>query len=273
MLTAWAIAASLLAAPAIDSPSLAAIERETTALFDRVAPSVVLIQTPEGFGSGFFVSGLGHIVTNRHVVGTRNKVKVVLYDGRELVGTVTERGASGVDVAVVKIAAKGTPGLPLADTRALRIGSWAGSVGHGRGGVWTLTSGFVSNAHGGRDHGVLQTQIPLNPGASGGPVFDRRGRVVGIVASGLVDSDAINFAITPETALGGLSSLCRFTNCLRIDAPKGASVFVDGTRIGTGPRLHVVAESKRYRIEADVRGKRVRRTVDFPDVRSVKLDP
>jgi S1-C subfamily serine protease len=271
MLLHLAIAAALSAAPTPPSPTLEALERETTALFDQVAPSVVLIQTPEGFGSGFFVSAMGHIVTNRHVVGKRGKVDVRLQDGRRIVGTVVERGRAGVDLAIVKVAAKGTPALRFANTRALRVGTWAGSVGHGRGGAWTLTTGFVSNAHGGRDHGVLQTQIPLNPGASGGPVFDRRGRVVGVVASGLLDSDAINFAITPETALAGLPSLCRLTNCLRIEAPKGASVFVGGKRIGAGPRVHLVAEPGTYRIEADIHGARKTRTIDFPGLRSINL--
>jgi len=265
------LATALLGSPAPATPTLEAIERETTNLFDRTAPSVVLVETRDGFGSGFFVSPLGHIVTNRHVVGAAATVKVRLHDGRRMVGTVVSRGAGGVDVALIKVSAKHTPPLAFASTRSLRIGTWAGSVGHGRGGVWTLTTGLVSNAHGARDRGVLQTQIPLNPGSSGGPVFDRRGRVVGIVVSGMLDSDAINFAITPETALAALAKLRPLSNCLTINAPAGASVFVRGARVGTGPVVTIVAEPGKYRVEVDGRGGRKQRTVVFPDVRSVSF--
>ncbi|MGH1344943.1 MAG: S1C family serine protease [Nannocystales bacterium] len=258
-------------APPPPTPTLDALERETTGLFDRVAPSVVLVETRDGFGSGFFVSPLGHIVTNRHVVGHASEVKVRLQDGRRMVGKVLARGSGGVDVALIKVSAKNTPALAFSSTRSVRIGTWAGSVGHGRGGVWTLTTGLISNAHGARDRGVLQTQIPLNPGSSGGPVFDRHGRVVGIVVSGMVDSDAINFAITPETALAALSKLRPLTNCLTIKAPVGASVFVRGARVGTGPVVTVVAEPGDYRVEVDGAGGRKQRTVTFPDVRLVSL--
>ncbi|MEM9454950.1 MAG: serine protease [Myxococcota bacterium] len=271
MLGSLLLAIALTGSPTVSTPSLEAIEHETTALFDRVAPSVVLIETPDGFGSGFFVSPLGHILTNRHVVDSRRQVKVRLLDGRRLVGKVVARGTAGVDLAVVKVSAKRTPALSFASTRSLRIGRWAGSVGHGRGGTWTLTTGMVSNAHGSRERGVLQTQIPLNPGASGGPVFDRRGRVIGIVASGLIDSDAINFAITPETALASLPMLCPLTNCLTVHAPEGASIFVEGNRVGTGPAVSLVAEPGRYRVEVDSKGRRRERTVSFPAVRSVSF--
>lgn len=271
MLGTLLLATALASSPAAPTPTLEAIERETTDLFDRVAPSVVLVETRDGFGSGFFVSSLGHILTNRHVVGNASTVKVRLHDGRHLVGTVVARGSSGVDVALVKVSAKHTPALAFSSTRSLRIGTWAGSVGHGRGGVWTLTTGLVSNAHGARDRGVLQTQIPLNPGSSGGPVFDRLGRVIGIVVSGMINSDAINFAITPETALASLSKLRPLTNCLTIEAPAGASVFVRGARVGTGPVVTVVAEPGEYRVEIAGRGARKQRTVSFPDVRSVSF--
>ncbi len=271
MLATMLLATALASSPAPSTPTLEAMERETTDLFDRIAPSVVLVETRDGFGSGFFVSPLGHIVTNRHVVGSADTVKVRLHDGRSLVGTVLARGSNGVDVALIKVSAKHTPALAFASTHSLRIGTWAGSVGHGRGGVWTLTTGLVSNAHGAREQGVLQTQIPLNPGSSGGPVFDRLGRVVGIVVSGMVDSDAINFAITPETALAALAKLRPLTNCLTIEAPAGASVFVRGARVGAGPMVSIVAEPGEYRVEVDGGGSRKQRTIRFPEVRSVRL--
>ncbi len=272
MLLALALGAALVAEPRpAASPYLEAIERETIELFDEVAPSVVLLKTKDGFGSGFFVSPLGHILTNRHVVGTASSVQVVLHDGRLLEGHVVARGAEGVDVALIKVAAKRTPALSFASTHALRIGTWAGSVGHGRGGVWTLTTGLVSNAHGDRRRGVLQTQIPLNPGASGGPVFDRRGRVIGIVASGRTDSNAINFAITPETALTSLPSLRPLSNSLTIEAPSGAGIFVDGARVGSGPLVCIIVHPGSHRVEVEGLDGRAELQVRFPEVRHVTL--
>lgn len=254
------------------SPStLEQLEHETIGLFDTVSPSVVLIETSEGFGSGFFVSRFGHVLTNRHVVGAHGRVTVRLMDGRQLRGTVVALGKGGVDVALVKISAKRTPALRFASTRSLRIGTWAGSVGHGRGGVWTLNTGLISNAHGDRKRGVLQTQIPLNPGSSGGPVFDRHGNVIGIVASGLVDSNSINFAITPEAAVASLAQLRGLANCLTIHAPKDAAVFVDGTQVGHGPLVTIIAQKQTYRVEVQTSDSRRERSVDFPQQREVTI--
>ena len=100
-------------------------------------------------------------------------------------------------------------------------------------------------------------------------MFDRRGRVIGVVASGLVDSDAVNFAITAETALASLPALRPLTNCLSIEAPAGASIFVNGTRAGAGPVVALVAEPGTYRIEVDIAGRRRKKTVSFPDRRTV----
>lgn len=264
---------AVLATPAVPSaPSaLAQMEAEQMALFERMAPSVVFISTPDGFGSGFFVSDRGHVLTNRHVVGNRTQVQVVLHDGRRVTGTVAERGRDDIDVALVRVAAGKTPALRFAPSRAVRLGAWAASVGHGEGGAWTFNTGMVSNAHGSR-RGIIQTQIPLNPGASGGPVFDRHGRVFGIVSSGVVGANAINFALTAELATEALPSLRPLCNCIEIKTAAGAPIFVDGTLVGQGPRAVLIAEPRSYRIEVQHRGKRQRQRVEFPQSRSVSFE-
>lgn len=145
-------------------------------------------------GSGFFVEPR-LILTNAHVVKGREKVDVVLHDGRRVEGMVVERAVDDVDLALIEIATEGKP-LELDAKGELQVGTWVASVGHGMGGVWSYTTGMISNIYpNGAERPVFQTQIPLNPGASGGPIFDRRGMVLGIVMSGIEDSNSINFAI------------------------------------------------------------------------------
>ena len=270
------LAAILLAGPSPAQPPdptdvLGRIEDAHHALFERIAPGVVFVRTHEGFGSGFFVSDHGHILTNRHVVAGADVVDVVAFDGTTYRGTVVDRGERDLDVAIVKIDARDTKALTIASSRDVDVGTWVGSVGHGRGGIWTLSTGTVSNAYGDADQGVLQTQIPLNPGASGGPVFDRHGHVVAIVTAGVTDAQAMNFAIRTDTAVTGLPYLRSLTDCLVVDAPTGTKVFVDGVLFGTGDEHALLLRPGRHEVTALVRGRRIRRTVDFPADRRVSF--
>ncbi len=279
MLTTILATALLATAPAdgalASAPSpadvLGQLEQAHRALFDRIAPGVVFLRTRDGFGSGFFVSERGHILTNRHVVAGTDVVDVVAFDGTKYRGSVVDRGEHDLDLAIVKIDARDTHALTIGSSRNVDVGTWVGSVGHGRGGIWTLSTGAVSNAYGDADEGVLQTQIPLNPGASGGPVFDRHGRVVAVVTAGIADAQAMNFAIRTDTAVAGLPYLRSLTDCLVVDAPAGAKVFVDGVLFGTRREHALLLRPGRHEVTAVVRGRRLRRTVDFPADRRVSF--
>ena len=273
---ALALTLMLIGSPAARVPeaesTLAAIEREQSALFEAIAPSVVFIAAPDGFGSGFFVSERGHVLTNRHVVAGLDTVRVVTHDGRTLKGKVVARGEDGLDVAIVKVPVERTPALRLASSNEVSIGAWVGSVGHGRGGIWTLSTGSVSNLWGDtRKHGLLQTQIPLNPGASGGPVFDRRGMVIGIVTAGVSDADAINFAIRSDTATQGLPYLRSLVDCLVVETAPGASVQVDGVFVGKGPELVLMLPAGKHVVSTIAGQRRIKRTVELPRQRRVDL--
>lgn len=250
---------------------LAALEARQQAIFERVAPSVVFIQGADGFGSGFFVSDDGLVLTNAHVVGKASKVAVVLHDGRRLEGEVVERAPDAIDLALVRVKASRRP-LPLGG-RSLRVGSWVASVGHGAGGAWAFTTGMITNIYPwGSERPLLQTQIPLNPGNSGGPIVDREGRAVGIVTKGLAGSDSINFAIRMEFALRSLEGLRAACDCLSISAPTGIPVLVDGEMVGKGPVVVLPAEARTYRVQAVVDGRLRQVDVSYPEVRSVSLE-
>lgn len=268
------MAAVLLAAAApapVHADPLAGIEARQQALFDRLAPSVVYLSTGDGIGSGFFVSRDGLVLTNTHVVGDHDKVDVVLHDGRKVEGVVVER-AEGVDLALVRLPLKDTPAVKLGSPR-LRVGSWIGSIGHGLGGAWTFTTGMVTNIYPlDGERPVFQTQIPLNPGNSGGPVFDREGQVVGVVTASIKGASVINFAIRIELAvqllhlLGGNAGLV-------IEAPEGAPVFVGGKLAGHGPRIVVPVSEGRHSVRAVVGGTMKEREIEWPAERVVRFEP
>jgi S1-C subfamily serine protease len=270
----WIVAVVVVLPVAVaagDDP-LFALEKKQQALFERVAPSVVFISNPHGLGSGFFVSRNGLVLTNQHVVGKGNLVDVVLHDGTRLQGTVVERAPEKLDLALVQVEAAKAPVLPVGGMFDLLVGSWVASVGHNRGGIWTFNTGMVSNIYpAGSERPVFQTQIPLNPGSSGGPIVDRLGRVVGVVTAGLVDSNSINFGIRMDVAIRSLRKLADISDVLTITAPKGVAVFVDGKMAGTGPRVVIPADPGTHEIFAVIGGKMKKIKIRYPERRLVEL--
>ncbi|HVE82072.1 MAG TPA: trypsin-like peptidase domain-containing protein [Myxococcales bacterium] len=248
-------------------------ERAQQEIFNRVAPGVVFISNGEWFGSGFFISPDGLILTNAHVVKGASSVKVVLYDGRTLAAEVVERGADDIDVALVQAKLSAAPALPLDDLVSVKIGSWVGAVGHGHGAIWTFNTGMISNIYpDGAERPVFQTQIPLNPGNSGGPIFNRSGRVVGIVTAGIENASSINFGIAMGVVRRSLSKLAHACDCISISAPKGVPIFVNGVMSGTGPRIVIPATAgKPYDVFAVVAGQMRRARATFPADREIVL--
>ncbi len=142
------------------------------------------IPRDRGLGSGVIVDPSGIIVTNHHVVGEADEIKVLLADRSEftarLIGTDPKS-----DLAVVKIEAEGLPTIPWADSDRLEVGEYVLAVGNPFGLNQTVTMGIVS-AVGRARMGIaeyedfIQTDAAINPGNSGGPLVNARGEVVGI---------------------------------------------------------------------------------------------
>ena len=259
-------------APTIDP--ISSIEKQQQSIFARIAPAVVFISDSGHFGSGFFVDGKGTILTNAHVVGKSKQVLVILHDGRKVKGKVVELGANETDLALVKISVKGVPFLKFGDFTSIRVGTWVASVGHGRGGVWAFTTGMISNIYpAGMSRPVFQTQIPLNPGSSGGPIVDKSGQVVGIVTAGMTNSNSINFAIKTDYAIASLRGLRSISDTITVTVPGEVAIFVNGSVAGTGPTLVFPAKKGTYEIFAVIKGKMVKRRVKFPKTREVNLLP
>ena len=160
-----------------------------------------------GQGSGFIVSADGLILTNAHVVRDATEVSVKLTDRREFIAKVLGADAK-TDVAVLKIEAKDLPVVALGRTSELKVGEWVLAIGSPFGFENTVTAGVVSAK--GRslpdDSAVpfIQTDVAVNPGNSGGPLFNARGQVVGINAqiySRTGGYQGLSFAIPIDLAL------------------------------------------------------------------------
>jgi serine protease Do len=135
-------------------------------------------------GSGFIISSDGYILTNNHMVGEAEKVKVELADGRNF--TAKTIGADPeTDVAVIKIDASNLPYMELGDSDALEVGEWVIAIGNPLGLNRTVTQGIVSakgrsGFHLATYENFIQTDAAINFGNSGGPLINLDGKVVGI---------------------------------------------------------------------------------------------
>jgi len=162
-----------------------------------------------GQGSGFLIGSDGIILTNHHVVGDADRIRVRLSDGREfpakLVGTDPKS-----DVAVIRIQAQNLPHLELGDSDRIEVGEWVVAVGNPFGLAETVTAGIVS-AKGRSRMGIsdyedfIQTDAAINPGNSGGPLLNLDGQVIGINSAIYTRSGGymgIGFAIPINLARG-----------------------------------------------------------------------
>lgn len=158
-------------------------------------------------GSGFIISPDGVILTNAHVVNGANEVTVTLTDHRQYKAKVMGMDTHS-DVAVLKIDANNLPTVKLGNSAEVKIGQWVVAIGSPYGFDNTVTAGIVSaKARSlGSDTYVpyLQTDVVVNPGSSGGPLFDLQGDVIGInsqIYSRSGGYQGLSFAIPIEVAL------------------------------------------------------------------------
>jgi serine protease Do len=137
----------------------------------------------QGTGSGFVVDPDGVIVTNAHVVADADEVRVRLTDGREFKAKVLGSDRT-TDIAVLKIDATGLPMVKVGNPDATRVGEWVVAIGAPFGLENTVTAGIVSaksrSLPGGAAVPFIQTDAAVNPGNSGGPLFNLKGEVIGV---------------------------------------------------------------------------------------------
>ena len=167
-----------------------------------------------GQGSGFIISGDGYVITNAHVVAKADEVTLTLTDKREFKAKVIGSDER-TDIAVLKIDATGLPKVNIGDSDKVRVGEWVLAIGSPFGFENTVTAGIISaKARESREAltPFIQTDVAVNPGNSGGPLFNLRGEVVGVnsqIFSGNGGYLGISFAIPMNIVMNTANQLIK----------------------------------------------------------------
>lgn len=187
----------------LSSPAVAQV-LSVADLVKQVKPAVVYVATfdargqQDGFGSGFVVDESGLIVTNLHVLAGSASASVRMADGEIYDKVEVMDFDARRDLAVVRIRPfKKLPVVPLGDSDQVDVGEDAIAVGNPKGLEHTVSSGLVSGFRQSEGYREIQISVPISPGSSGGPLFNRQGRVIGVTSAGIVSQGAqnLNFAI------------------------------------------------------------------------------
>ncbi|HTI69793.1 MAG TPA: trypsin-like peptidase domain-containing protein [Candidatus Limnocylindria bacterium] len=192
-----------------DSPLLDAYSNAVVKAVERAGPSVVHVRAEAGSrggsGSGFLISPDGLVVTNSHVVNGARRLHVQTSDGRDaradLVGDDPD-----TDLAVLRVNLSGLQHITFAEAHRVRVGQIAIAIGNPLGFDHSVTAGIVSalgrtfpSRNGRLIDNVIQTDAPLNPGNSGGPLIDSQGSVIGVNTAMIPAAQGICFAIGSKT--------------------------------------------------------------------------
>lgn len=205
------------ATPSSDADLLDAYSQAVINVVRKVGPAVISVtagrERQGGMGSGFLIAPDGYAVTNSHVVAGRDKLMATTEDGDHL-DAVLVGDDPATDLAVVRLAARDLPAAELGDSEALQVGQLVIAMGNPLGFQSTVSTGVVSalgRAMRGREgrliESVIQHTAPLNPGNSGGPLVDSRGRVVGINTAIVAMAQGLGFAVPGNTARWVLGEL------------------------------------------------------------------
>ena len=192
-----------------DADLLDAYSDAVMGVFERLGPAVVSLSVRGrggGHGSGFLVTPDGYALTNHHVIDGAASVAALVPDGRSIAATVV--GSDPVtDLALVRVAATSLPFAALDGDIAARPGQLAVAIGSPLGFDSTVSAGVVSGIgrHLAARRGpiiddLIQHTAPLNPGNSGGPLADSRGRILGVNTAAIIPSQGLGFAVPVSTA-------------------------------------------------------------------------
>ncbi len=194
-----------------EDEALDAYSRAVVNVVDRTGPAVVNIarasrRSPGGAGSGVVFAPDGYVLTNAHVAGGADEIELGFTDG-----TTSRAHVVGLDhatdLAVVRAVGPSPSHATFGSSARLRVGQLVIAIGNPLGFASTVSAGVVSalgrtmRARDGRlMEGIIQSDVALNPGNSGGPLVDSRGRVVGINTAIILGAQGISFSVPIDTA-------------------------------------------------------------------------
>lgn len=185
-----------------------AVKTETTTvpasaekLAKRLRPSIVVVTFAGrdgkqlGLGTGFVVSKEGLIATNLHVIGEARPISVTLANGKVYPVTTIHATQKSMDLAILKIDAKGLVPLKLAVSKEVQQGRPVVALGNPHGLKFSVVSGVISGRREIDGKPMFQMAIPIEPGNSGGPLVDLQGRVVGVMTMKSLITRNLGFAV------------------------------------------------------------------------------
>jgi serine protease Do len=237
-----------------------------------------------GLGSGFIVSPDGYILTNAHVVANADEVWVRLTDRRELKAKVIGSDKQS-DIAVLKIDAKNLPTVKIGTSQSVNPGEWVAAIGSPFGFESSVSAGIVSAKSRSLPDAnyvpFIQTDVAVNPGNSGGPLFNLAGEVIGInsqIYSRSGGYQGISFAIPIEVAMNVKDQIVKHGKVTRgrlgvtvqeVNAPLAESFGLDRPRGAlvssvddSGPAMKAGVEAGDIILKYD--GKPIERSADLP---------
>ncbi|HOI59060.1 MULTISPECIES: trypsin-like peptidase domain-containing protein [unclassified Methanoculleus] len=206
-----------------DADLLDAYSRAVIRVVESAGPAVVSVAVEKnlqgrrgeqiGAGSGVIVAPEGYIMTNNHVVQGAGRIEVRMPDGTALPARLVGADAA-TDLAVLRADTENLPYASFGDSEALSVGQLAIAIGNPLGFDSTVSTGVLSalgrafrSRDGRRIENIIQHTAPLNPGNSGGPLVDSRGRVIGINTAIIPMAQSICFSIPSNTATWVLPQL------------------------------------------------------------------
>jgi S1-C subfamily serine protease len=197
-------------AAARDAELLDAYSQAVIGVVRSVGPAVITVagrgDRESGVGSGFLITPDGFALTNSHVVHGRDKLKATTEEGDTLAAELVADDPA-TDLALIRLSARDLPHAGLGDSDGLQAGQLVIALGNPFGFRSTVSTGVVSavgrsmrSQQGRLIENIVQHTAPLNPGNSGGPLVDSRGRVVGLNTAIIAFAQGLGFAIPANTA-------------------------------------------------------------------------
>ena len=182
-------------------------------IIEDAVKGVVSVGSGKSIGSGFIVDESGIIVTNAHVIASPENNKVALFNGKiisaKLLGLDSKK-----DIAVLDIEGDDYNYLELADSDEIQVGEKVIAIGNPYGLSFTVTEGIVSAVNRIGPNGLadyIQTDVSLNPGNSGGPLINKRGKVLGVNNFKVGSAESLGFALESNTVRETVNAIANKT--------------------------------------------------------------
>ena len=195
------------------------LQQQVPEILRRFFGNQVIIPQQQGpqektaYGSAFFISKDGYLLTNRHVIDDASRIPITFNDRRELDATLVGSDER-TDIALLKVNGASFPELKIGDSNQLKVGEPVLAIGSPFGFDYSASAGIVSaksrNMSGETSVPFIQTDAALNPGNSGGPLFNQRGEVVGVnsrIFSGTGGYMGLSFSIPIDVAMDVVQQL------------------------------------------------------------------